>query len=264
MRVLIILLSMFPLIVQANFNLPKAQGFHWYSEEEKEQERKPVPMPQANPPEATTKIEPYEELLQVRRNTLNQLAEALLRPSVKSTKNYMRSQQAMVKRHQQFVQNWQRALMLNPSLDHRLDFPTDNSAIASRNEETKLLTEQVIKDSASKYGLLFFYKGKSALSQRFSKVILPFAENNGFSMISVTTDETVIESLPDSKKLPLAVINQRIELNERYLPTVFLVNLEKQSLSPLSYGFVALSDLKARFLDVATNFKRFSYEGLGE
>ena len=50
----------------------------------------------------------------------------------------------------------------------------------------------------------------------------------------------------------------------RYLPAVFLVNLEKQSLSPLSYGFVALSDLKARFLDVATNFKRFSYEGLGE
>jgi len=74
----------------------------------------------------------------------------------------------------------------------------------------------------------------------------------------------VIESLPVSKKLPLAVINQRIELNERYLPAVFLVNLEKQSLSPLSYGFVALSDLKARFLDVATNFKRFSYEGLGE
>lgn len=260
MRACVVLLALLPLTAFANFNLPKAQGFHWYSDDEVESE---LPHVVSQPQSNGSGVEPYDELLKTRRQTLNQLAEALLRPSLDSTRNYMKSQQQMVKRHQQFVRHWQRALMLEPSLDHRLYFPTDNNAIASRNNEAKLLTEKVIKDSASKYGLLFFYRGKSSISQRFSKVIIPFAENNGFSMLAISTDYEVLDALPDSKKLNLTTINQRIELKARYLPAVFLVDLNKNTLSPLSYGFVSLSDLKARMLDVATNFKRFSYEGLG-
>ena len=46
------------------------------------------------------------------------------------------------------------------------------------------------------------------------------------------------------------------------MPALFLVNTKTQKMSALSYGFVAINDLKSRFLDVATDFKRFSYEGL--
>ena len=81
-------------------------------------------------------------------------------------------------------------------------------------------------------------------------------------MISVTTDGKIIEGLPSPKSIPLSVIQKTMALKSRYLPALFLVNFKTQKMSPLSYGFVSTSELRERFLDVATNFKRFSYEGL--
>ena len=83
-------------------------------------------------------------------------------------------------------------------------------------------------------------------------------------MISVTTDGQPIEGLPNPKRVPLEVVQKTINLQSRYMPALFLVNLRTQKMSPLSYGFVSLTELKERLLDVVTNYKRFSYEGLQE
>lgn len=83
-------------------------------------------------------------------------------------------------------------------------------------------------------------------------------------MISVTTDGKSINGLPNPKSIPIEAVEKTMHLKARYLPALFLVNFKTQKMSPLSYGFVSLTELKERFLDVATHFKRFSYEGLGE
>lgn len=108
----------------------------------------------------------------------------------------------------------------------------------------------------------YFYRGKSRISQKMVSHLSPFVQENHFSMISVTTDSESIAGLPNPKSIPLEVVQKRVGIKARYMPALYLVNLETKQMSPLSYGFISLTDLKERFLDVATHFKRFSYEGL--
>lgn len=239
-----------------------AHGFHWYSTDaKKKQLRKPQNKPKQAQP---AQLSPYEKLMAVRKETLNKLAQALVEPSFEATHEYMKAQQGYAKNNQQFVRYWQQVLMLHPELDHTLNFPTDNSAIAIQNDKTNALMERVVKEGATQYGLILFYRGNSSISQKFVSTLMPFVNETHFSMISVTTDGQPIRGLPNPKTIPLIDVKKTVALEERYMPALFLVNLKTQKMSPLSYGFVSLTELKERLLDIATNYKRFSYEGLGE
>lgn len=236
-----------------------AHGFHWYSVGAEEPISKPI---QSSP--SAPKSTPYEQLMEVRKATLNKLASALIEPSFDATLEYMKAQQGYAKNNQKFVQYWQQVLLVHPELDHSLNFPTDNSAIAIRNDGANALIEKIVNEASKHYGLILFYKGNSSISQKFIIHLVPFVQASHFSMISVTTDGQPIEGLPNSKSVPLEVVQKTMNLQSRYMPALFLVNLKTQKMSPLSYGFVSLTELKERLLDVVTNYKRFSYEGLSE
>jgi len=245
--------------LHAEITQTRAHGFHWYSQ--------PTPVKQAPrqtpvPATSTPKPSPYEELMAIRQQTRNKLARALIDPSFTATVEYMKAQQVYARHNQAFVRFWQQALLTHPELDNTLNFPTDNSAIASRNQATNALMARILQEGARDYGLLFFYRGHSLVSQKMASSLLPFVQATQFAMISVTTDGQPIAGLPSPKSIPLSVIQKTMVLKSRYLPALFLVNLKTHKMSPLSYGFVSTSELKERFLDVATHFKRFSYEGL--
>lgn len=258
-KMLFVGLLLLPFIVQADITQEKATGFHWYT---KVKEEKQLPLIKPVPP--LVEKAPYDQLMAIRRETLNKLANALLRPSFDATHDYMKAQMAYAQKNQQFVRFWQQVLLLHPELDHTLRFPTDNNAIAIRNDTNHAFMERVIHDGSKQYGLILFYRGESALSQRFLTALLPFVTEHGFSMISVATDGKSISGLPNPKTIPLNVVQKNIPIESHYLPALFLVHLKTQEMSPLSYGFVSSMELKERFLDVATHFKRFSYEGLDE
>ena len=234
-----------------------AHGFHWYSSDPIEKAQKIVPPVQS-------KISPYERLMEIRRQTLNKLAQALIEPSFEATYDYMKAQQAYAKNNQKFVQHWQQVLLVHPELDYTLHFPTDNSAVAIHNDSQNQLAEKVIQNSSKTYGLILFYRGNSTISEKMVANLLPFLNEHHFSMIAVTTDGKFLHDLPNPKSIPIAAVEKTMHLKARYMPVLFLVNLKTQKMSPLSYGFVSLTELKERFLDVATGFKRFSYEGLEE
>ncbi|MBA2650229.1 MAG: type-F conjugative transfer system pilin assembly protein TraF [Legionella sp.] len=236
-----------------------AHGFHWYSKDALDMPSKPKPRPQSIP-----KPTPYEQLMEVRKATLNKLASALIEPSFDATYDYMKAQQGYAKKNQQFVRFWQEVLLVHPELDHSLNFPTDNSAIAIQNDSTNALIEKIVMQASKHYGFILYYKGKSALSQKFITHLVPFVEASHFSMISVTTDGQSIKGLPNPKNVPLKLVQKTMKLQSRYMPALFLVNLQTQKMSPLSYGFVSLTELKERLLDVVTHYKRFSYEGLSQ
>lgn len=257
---LIILLTLFYVSAKASINQAPAHGFHWYSVEDEDKEHRTPKRPVIAPKVSS----PYERLMEVRKKTLNKLATALLEPSFEATHEYMKAQQAYAKNNQKFVSYWQQVLMVHPELDHSLNFPTDNAAIAVRNDTTNALTEKIVKEASQKYGLLFFYRGKSSISQKMIGHLLPFVHTSHFAMISVVTDGEVIPGLPNPKDIPLKAIQKTMKLEARYMPALFLVHLKTKKISPLSYGFVSLTELKQRLLDIATNYKRFSYEGLGE
>ena len=244
-----------PLSVLANLDSPAPHGFHWYSVNDAKKPSKPakpqVPMQS-----------PYEKLMALRLQTKNKLARALLEPSVETTYDYMKAQQFYAKKNQAFIRFWKQALLLYPELDYRLNFPTDNSAIAIRNDMNSKTTEDVIKAGAKVYGLILFYEGSNPISQKFANHFMAFVDASHFETISVATDGALIQGLPNQRKIPLKTIQQKLNLVPHYMPALFLVNLKTQKMTPLSYGFVSTTELKDRFLDLATDYKRYTYEGL--
>lgn len=255
---LCILMCMTSHVFASIVNKP-AHGFHWYTQEQEEPRLKPIQKLPDVP-----KLTPYEQLMEVRKATLNKLASALIEPSFDATFEYMKAQQGYAKNNQKFVQYWQQVLLVHPELDHSLNFPTDNAAIAIRNDSTNVLVEKIVAEASKRYGLILFYKGNSPISQKFVMHLVPFAKASNFSMITVTTDGQPIEGLPNPKSVPLEVVQKTMPLESRYMPALFLVNLETQKMSPLSYGYASVTELKERLLDMVTQYKRFSYEGLQE
>lgn len=251
--ILAVLLS--PLSALASLDAPAPHGFHWYSVIDAKKTSKPIK------PAAPIQS-PYEKLMALRLQTKNKLARALLEPSVEATYDYMKAQQFYAKRNQAFIRYWKQALLLHPELDHRLNFPTDNSAIAVRNDMTSKMTEDVIKAGATIYGLILFYEGKSPISQKFANHFMAFVDSSHFETISVATDGVIIQGLPNQRKIPLKTVQQKLNLVPHYMPVLFLVNLKTQKMTPLSYGFVSTTEIKDRFLDLATDYKRYTYEGL--
>ena len=244
-----------PLSVLASLDSPAPHGFHWYSVIDAKKTAKPIK------PQAPIQS-PYEKLMALRLQTKNKLARALLEPSVETTYDYMKAQQFYAKKNQAFIRFWKQALLLHPELDYRLNFPTDNSAIAIRNDMNSKTTEDVIKAGAKVYGLILFYEGRSPISQKFANHFMAFVDASHFETISVATDGALIQGLPNQRKIPLKVIQQKLNLVPHYMPALFLVNLKTQKMTPLSYGFVSTTELKDRFLDLATDYKRYTYEGL--
>ena len=244
-----------PLSVLASLDSPAPHGFHWYSVIDAKKPSKPakpqVPMQS-----------PYEKLMALRLQTKNKLARALLEPSVETTYDYMKAQQFYAKKNQAFIRFWKQALLLHPELDYRLNFPTDNSAIAIRNDMNSKTTEDVIKAGAKVYGLILFYEGSNPISQKFANHFMAFVDASHFETISVATDGVLIQGLAHQRKIPLKTIQQKLNLVPHYMPALFLVNLKTQKMTPLSYGFVSTAELKDRFLDLATDYKRYTYEGL--
>lgn len=247
-------------VLHAEITQDHAKGFHWYTKEEIKKPIKRIPVPA----KSTVAKSPYDRLMDMRKETLNKLAAALIEPSFDTTHDYMKAQMVYSKNNQQFVRYWQQVLLVHPELDSSLNFPTNNSAIAIRNDAQKLLTNRMIHESSSRFGLILFYRGTSSISQKFVIHLIPFIKEYGFSMISVSTDGQVIEGLPNPKSVPLEVVQKQLSIEAKYMPALYFVDLKTKKMSPVSYGFLSTQEIKERIFDVMTQFKRFSYEGVSE
>lgn len=264
MKMIVFILFCLPLISWANFTDSPAQGFHWYRlDHDKATSSQPRRVTVSGIVDTQT-LSPSAQLHALTQVTRNTMATALLHPTVENTAHYMRAQQFWAQQDQRFVRSWQQALLKYPELDYSLHFPTDNNAIPVRNDEHKALVVNTLKTLPKHYGLLFFYRGGSSVCQKFASILLPFVQQYHFSMISITTDGQPIIGLPHPKAVPIALIQRVMDLRSRYLPALFLVNLRTHQMQALSYGFISISDLQDRFLDVLTHFKRLSFNGLGE
>ena len=74
MKILACLFILMTTPAMADFVKVPARGFHWYSSEAQEKRLKPPPKPKRS---ALTRT-PYEQLMEVRKATLNKLASALI------------------------------------------------------------------------------------------------------------------------------------------------------------------------------------------
>ena len=227
----------------------RAVGWHWYNE---------IPLQKADDEtkdeieqNSGNKTSAVAQMAKLRQAVEEAKARAVLYPTVKNLRAYILLQNFVTNQATLFTQAWKKALLVYPELDYSILHPTQNSAQHILYAQNSNKENEAIATFGKKYGLFFFYRGKELLDQELAKTIDSFSRQNKIALVPIAMDGRLIELFDNSQ------INrgQAEQLGIKHFPALVLVEPKSKQVVPLHYGFIAESELRRRFLQVATNFK---------
>jgi len=238
----------------------KAKGWHWYNEvyvQDKKDEKKKEELINKEPvtKEAATKKKENtaaEQIIILRKIVDEAKAKAVLYPTVDNLREYIMLQNYVVNQAALFSRVWQKTLLEHPELDFTVDHPTQNALQPIvLSEETKK-EEAAVREYSKSYGMFFFYRGNNKLDEAMSETVQSFSDSYHISLIPITVD---------GKSLPIFKENEADggrskKLGIKYFPALVLVDPLSRKFIPLHYGFISFTGLRARFLQLATDFKK--------
>ena len=223
------------------------KGFHWYNDLIEIEENKKTDQV----PKVITK-ENAEKIIDSLRKDLDKAkALAILVPTTKNIAEYRKYQDLMTELSSNFASQWKRTLLEHPELDYNLRYSHYNNVASITAKQDQQQRFKAILNLTNKYGLFFFYRGENELDQQFAGVVRQFSLTYKVPIVAVSIDKSI------SPYFPLTKSNKGIveKLKVKYFPAILLIEPNERNVKPLSYGFMSLTDLEKRFLDVATNFK---------
>ncbi|MFQ1018099.1 type-F conjugative transfer system pilin assembly protein TraF [Gilliamella sp. BG7] len=225
----------------------ESKGFHWYND--------PFEIEEDKKTDKSSKVitkENAEKVIEALRRDLDKAkALAILIPTTENIAEYRKYQDLMTELSSNFASQWKRTLLEYPEFDYNLRFSHYNnvaSITAKRDQQQRF---SAILELTKKYGLFFFYRGENELDQQFTGVVRQFSTTYNIPIVAISIDKKM------SPYFPLTKANKGIveKLNIKYFPAILLIEPREKKVKPLSYGFMSLTDLEKRFLDVSTNFE---------
>jgi len=214
-------------------------GWHFYCQEQKEQEKSADQQNQA-PNQENYK----EKLEEIKRVLEDKKAKAIIYPTEKNIKDYMSYQKMVMDRSSNFADVWRRTLWKTPELDYTLFRPTSKMAkeawVDNRNEDVS----QTIKNINERYGIFFIFRGDCPYCHKFAPILKSFQEKYGITIMPVSMDGG---SLPDWQKF---LVNkgqvEKMGLTTKAVPATILFDKETRKFIPVGFGVLSHSDLEER------------------
>ena len=170
------------------------------------------------------------------------LADAILDPTEENVLRYMTAHQYWLSRSAAFAQTWNRALLMNPTMDPTAtNFATSHYGRQLQRTWEQEEKEQAIKDMSTEYGLFFFYEGASKPARAFAKVIKAFADRYQWSVLGISTDGIFVE------EIALNRVNNRVveTMGISVLPALVAIDPKTQKMIPLAFGLQSLDRIEA-------------------
>ena len=239
----------------------KAIGWHWYNEiypenKKHENHEKIKKGEKGNNDIKKSKKEDsaMNQIVLLRQVVQEAKAKAILYPTEENMRTYLILQNFVMNQANIFAYMWKKTQLDYPELDYSILHPVQNSAQHVLYAEIRKKEEMAIKAFSEKYGLLFFYRGNNPLDQELAPTIESFTRENNISLIPVSIDGKRLEVFTN---LTMSQIDngQAGTLGVRHFPALILVDPKNQRVQPLHYGFISDSDLRRRFLQVASGFQ---------
>ena len=232
--------------IKEGHGIKQAVGWHWYNESypENKQEEKQE--------KADEKEDSAMAQLAILRNEVQEAkAKAILYPTLDNVRSYVVLQNLVMEKARMFTRAWKQVLLEYPELDYGVLHPTQSNAQHVLHTQTRIKEDAAIKYYSEKYGLLFFYRGESLLDQELAPTIEKFSRDNNVALIPVAVDGKNLATFATSH----TDRGQAERLGVKHFPALILVDPKNQKVRPLHYGFIADSELRRRFLQIATNFQ---------
>ena len=229
-------------IYDTQFYESHAEGWHWYSEEETQEE------PDAKKKEISS--DPIEQMKALRVTIERALDKAILQPTDTNVENYIALQNRLSNQSSLFADVWQRVLLKNPSLNYSLIHPTNNLAKQVDLDLQHKKEDAAIAKLAQESGLFFFYSSSCAYCRKFAPILKSFSMHYNISVVPISVDGGFLPEFPNSKvdKGHAAKFNVTVE------PSLFAVNPYTGKAYPVSQGLISEYDLRRRILDISQNF----------
>ncbi len=231
----------------------KAKGWHWYNEAyflaRSKKGHKKAETKNKVPKKENTAV---EQILILRKIVDETKAKAILYPTVENLREYIMLQNYVVNQATLFGHVWQKTLLEYPELDFSIMHPNQNAAQHIVQGEEIKKEEAAVREYSKTFGLLFFYRGNNPLDEAFATTVQDFSSTYGITLIPVTVDG---KSLPIFKESRINQ-GQAEKLKIKFFPALILVDPTLQKAIPLNYGFISYTGLRARFLQLATDFRK--------
>lgn len=206
----------------------KAEGWAWYEDPNKEDEKTSIPK------------EKPESIEQVRKELEDRLSKALLNPTDENIREYMKEQQKWVNKSEQFAIAWAKILLQHPELDETLKNPTSQYGIQLKEHIRQQKRRVKIEELARNNGLFFYYEGNAKTSQAFSEVVTNFAEKYGWTVLAISIDDVLLPDFPSSK-LDNGISKM---MQVKVFPSLYIVDPKQKLVTPIAYGLATLSDIE--------------------
>jgi len=228
----------------SNFYDNRERGWFFFEDlfkkKEAEETQKQAPQEAALFPPSD--LSPVERMKEMKRRLKDVKYRAIIEPTVENQLAYKKFEQKIMQQSEVFADAGQKALLVDPHLDERVENPTAQSArpIVMRLESDKRTAK--LKALSSRYGLFFYFSSDCQYCHLFSPVVKMFQEKYGWDVIAISMDGKGIKEFPDYRTDNGSAVENKIE----YFPALMLFDAKTNHLQPFQYGFTTLDALEEK------------------
>lgn len=235
---ILMLWSTATLAEESSFFQRKAEGWHWYQNQDSEIRKQES----GKKAEKNVSQTPSQQIETQRKKLETKLHAAIIEPTRENLIAYITAQKALMDQSQKFSDVWKQVVMTIPSLDETLQHPVDQNARHVYYASHRQQVEKQIKKLAQEYGLFFFFRKNCSYCHHFAPIVKRFAQKYGWSILPISLDGGTLPEFPNTKQ------NNGIaeRLNITHVPALIALHPKTGQLIPLAYGMVSESEIEQR------------------
>jgi len=218
-----------------SFFSDRERGWFWYE--------------QLPPPEEKRKKEhklahpfPPETLEDARRQLTELKEEAVMHPTEANLAAYIRLQNWVNDKSEQFSHAWKKVIWRHPELDYSIEHSTDARAILVRKDTEVANHRSRMAAIGRTYGLFFIFRSTCPYCHREAPMLKRFARRYGISVIPISQDGPGLPDYPH----PRPDTGISAQLGIQTVPALLLVNPKRRDIIPIAYGLVSEQELIQR------------------
>ena len=213
---------------QSHFYTEHAKGWHWY---------------EVTPIQDEQQAQTPEMQIQNIRSELDQLRQAAwIEPTEQRLIAYLKAQQAMFQKNQEFAQSWQKVVMHHPELDHSTRFPVNQAGRHEYEKKLKALITKRLKNLAKSHGLFYFFKSDCNYCHAMHATVKHFSESLDWPLLAISLDGQPTADFPEAKLDQ----GQAKALNITVVPSLLAICPQTKAVLPLAFGLTAESEIFER------------------
>ena len=234
------------------WNNRHAEGWFWRDLDPEEQEPEILEEKTVKPSmvDPNTLYPPMNDPLEDPLATLETLqkaveaskARAVLQPTHENLMNWIQVQNELLRKNTLFADNWQRLVWRNPEYDYNQVRPSNPVALKAYSQSYKLDRREALREISKEYGLYFVIAESCPYCHEMAPYLKRFAENYGFTVITVSTDGGSVPEFPNALYSP----EFAERLGVKITPAIILAKPSEGVIEPISYGFISLKELETR------------------